>query len=296
MCQSTEATRKIFMAGSFMLALFPRVEAADFSDNFPISTAYNPAERLHLLPTSGTLGAGWEYRYDLSDSVKLLFAYTSMDYSQSDIHRSIDYDLNLKMVSRPVILDWHPFEGVFRTSAGMLFGGPRLTGTAHSVDTVTIGGQTVTGSDVQQAMSGIDPTQVFTVREWSVSGAEVIQYAATINSNDSLTVDNVPISARDFGNVSVVARYPNYAPYFGFGWGNINTRKGNWLYSIDIGVMCLGRPKVELSLNGLVADLTDNYYSAETRAQLAEEQQKIEASLSKYRYFPVFSISLWHRF
>jgi hypothetical protein len=219
-----------------------------------------------------------------------------LDYSQSMIRRSNNYNINLKMDSRPVILDWHPFSGVFRTSVGMILGGPSLMGTAHSVDTITIDGQSVTGSDAQQAMRGIDPTQVFSVREWSVSGAEVILYAEAINPNDSLISENMKISARDLGNVSGVAHYPDYSPYFGFGWGNINSRKGNWLYSIDIGVMYLGRPKVELSLNGLVADLTNNHYSAETRAYLAEEQQKIEASLGKFRYFPVFSVSLWYQF
>lgn len=279
-----------------MLVLFSRVEATDFFDNPPSSTSFNPVEHLHLLPTSGTLGTGLEYRYDLSNSVKWRFAYSSMDYAQSATRHSVSYDLNLKMLSRSVILDWHPFGGTFRTSAGMIFGGPSLTGAAFSVGTLTTGGQTVTGGDIKQAVSGINPAQVISVGRWSMSGAEVIQYAATVNPNQSMTANQAVISERDLGYVSGTARYPDNAPYFGIGWGNLYTQKGRLLYSIDIGVMYLGKPKVQLSLNGPVADLTDKYYSAEARAYLAEEQQKIEMSLRQYRYFPVFSVSLWYGF
>ncbi len=279
-----------------MLVLFSRVEATDFFDDPPSSISFDPAEHLHLLPTSGTLGTGLEYRYDLSNSVKWRFAYSSMDYAQSATRHSVSYDLSLKMLSRSVILDWHPFGGAFRTSAGMIFGGPSLAGTAFSVDTFTMGGQIVTAGDIKQAVSGINPAQVISVGQWSMSGAEVIQYAATVNPNQSVTVNQAVISERDLGDVVAIAQYPDNAPYIGIGWGNLYTQKGRLLYSIDIGVMYLGKPEVQLSLNGPVADLTDKYYSAEAQAYLAEEQQKIETSLRRYRYFPVFSVSLWYSF
>ncbi len=292
----SEVIWKTFTAGCFLLALSPRVDAAQFFENPPPLYSVNQTERLHLLPTSGTLGTGLEYRYDISKNVNLRFAYSSMNYAKSAISHSVSYDLSLKMLSRSVIFDWRPFGGSFRTSAGMIFGGPSLMGTAFSVDTFMVAGQTVTGSEIHHAVSGINPTQLFTVGPWSISGAEVIQYAMTVNSSQSVSTGNATLSERDLGSVSGIARYPDNARYIGIGWGNISTKKGRLLYSVDLGVMYLGRPKVELSLNGPVADLTNRYYSAETQAYLAEEQQKIEASLSRYRYFPVFSVSLWYSF
>ncbi len=279
-----------------MLALSPRVDATDFFEFPPSFPSFDQAERLHLLPTSGTLGTGLEYRYDISNNVNLRFAYSSMGYAKSAVSHSVSYDLSLKMFSRSVIFDWRPFDGSFRASAGMIFGGPSLTGSAFSVDTFSVAGVTVTGSDIQHAVSKINPAQIITYGQQSISGAEVIQYSTTINSNQSVSTGDFAFSERDLGSVSGIARYPENSPYIGIGWGNVSTKKGRLLYSVDLGIMYLGRPKVELTLHGPVADLTNRYYSAETQAYLAEEQQKIEASLGRYRYFPVFSVSLWYRF
>ena len=292
----SEDTWKTLTAGCFLLALSPRVDATDFFEYPPSFPSSNQAERLHLLPTSGTLGTGLEYRYDISNNVNLRFAYSSMDYAKSAVSHSVSYDLSLKMFSRSVIFDWRPFGGSFRTSAGMIFGGPSLTGSAFSVDTLSVAGVTVTGNDIHQAVSGINPTETITLGQWSISGAEVIQYATAVNSSQSVSSGDFAFSERDLGSVSGIARYPENSPYLGIGWGNVSTQKGRLLYSVDLGIMYLGRPKVELTLHGPVADLTNKYYSAETQAYLAGEQQKIEASLGRYRYFPVFSISLWYNF
>lgn len=296
MCLRSEATWKTFTAGCFTLALSIRVDAAEFFENSPPLYPLDQEERLHLLPTFGTLGSGLEYRYDISNNVNLRFVYSSMDYAVSTTNRSVSYDLGLKMRSRSVVFDWRPFGGSFRTSVGMIFGGPSLTGTAFSVDTLTVAGQTVMGGDIHQAVSGIDPNQVISLGQWSMSGADAIQYAATLNPNQSASTNQTTILGRDLGSVTGVARYPDSAPYLGIGWGNANSRNGRLLYSIDIGVMYLGKPKVQLALSGAVMDITDQYYSAETQAYLAEQQQKIETLLSRYRYFPVFSVSLGYSF
>ena len=279
-----------------MLALSPRVAAEDFFEFSPLSRAFNQSQQFHVLPTSGTLGTGMEFRSDITKNLNIRFAYSSMDYAKSTTNSTVSYDLKLKMFSRSMIVDWRPFGGSFRTSAGVIFGGPSLTGAAFSVDTLGINGTTVTGGDVQNAVSGISPTSVISYGQWTISGADVLQYTATINSSQSVSSGDYAISESEFGSVSGIARYPDNAPYFGIGWGNIAARKSRLLYSVDLGVMYIGRPKVELTLHGPVAQLTDKYYSAETRAYLAEEQQKMEASLSKYRYFPVFSVAMWYSF
>ncbi|MDH3513379.1 MAG: hypothetical protein OEM83_00725 [Gammaproteobacteria bacterium] len=258
--------------------------------------APDPLSHRHVLPIAGTLGQGMEYRHDVSERVKWRFAYHVLDESRSDIRRSMKYDLNLNMLSHPLILDWHPFAGRFRASTGVVLGTTRMAGSVYSNDSITNSGLTITGSDVHRAASSIDPTQVFSLQEWSINGAEVIGYAAMVGSDEVLAVNGMNIPESDLGFLSATVRYPNVAPYLGFGWGNAAGQKANWLYSIDIGVMYLGRPKVDLSLNGPVGEAANRYYFAETEAYLSEEQQKIENSLQNLRYFPVFSITLWYRF
>ena len=290
------ATGKIFTAGCLALALTPRAGIADFLGSRLSSDYLLSADRVNFLPTFGTLGQGIEYRYDFSDKLKGRLAYASMEYAQSGIRHSNSYDLNLKMQSRSVIFDWHPFGGAFRSSIGIVFGGANISGSAISVKTHEFGGQVVTGNDVIRLLNGIDPQSSVTVGEWSLSGADVRAYVAKIDPNQSLTLGSITISESDLGYATAVARYPENAPYFGFGWGNVRSKKRSLLYSIDIGVVYLGRPQVELTIIGPAADLAYQYFPAETHAYLAQEKEKIQASLDKYRYFPVFSIAVLYRF
>ncbi|MCR4302568.1 MAG: hypothetical protein NUV51_13275 [Sulfuricaulis sp.] len=279
-----------------MTALSPRAEAITEFDFLPRSAYFQEANGSHVLPTSGTLGTGVEFRYSFSDNLKWRYSHNTLDESQSRVRHSIHYGINLQMFTHPVILDWHPFGGRFRASTGVVLNGTNVSVTAHSIDHITLNGLSISTSDVQQAVSNIDPTQIISSGQWSIQGADVIQYAASLDSANPLTINGQSIPMSELGSVSAKVRYPHVAPYLGFGWGNTDGIKATWLYSIDVGVMYLGRPKVDLSLNGTVAEVTDKYFSAETEAYLSQERQKIESSLQKYRYFPVFSISLWYRF
>lgn len=248
------------------------------------------------MPKSGTLGSGLQYRYDLSGTLKLRLEYAALDYAESDTRHYVNYDLDLQMVSRPLILDWHPFGGGFRTSAGVIFGHTTLSATAFYDGTMTVNGASVTGSEIQVFADGINPAQTFTVNQYTVKGSDIVQYAAGVDPNQSYAQQSAIVSGRDLGRASAVARYPGYAPYLGIGWGNLRSDKDRLLYSIDIGAMYLGRPQVQLSLSGPVSDLANQSDAAATQAYLAQEQGKIEDTLSKYRYFPVLSVGLWYRF
>lgn len=292
-----EVTGKTFIAGCFLLALVPRVEARNFSGEEPPGLYLFPANRIYLLPTYGTLGAGWETRYEFSSAFKLRFWHASQDLSESNTRRSFDYDLKLKILSNSAIFDWHVFGGKFRTSAGMVFGRTELSANGFYGATSTLQGQTWRSSDVIAAANELNPSQTFTAGRWTVTGADLIQWASTLDPNQQLTSNTTVISASNLLQASAVARYPSYAPYFGVGWGNsFNPRKGGFLYSIDVGVMYLGRPKVDLLLSGPVANLAQQYYSVGMQTYLETERHKIDAALSKYRYYPVVSVGVWFRF
>jgi hypothetical protein len=291
------ATRKALTAGCFALALVFRVEANDFSEwpwhNAPLVFS----NQVYLLPTSGTLGEGLEARYSISDSLKLRLRQASQDMSEVGTRRSVNYNLTFKMFSNSAIFDWHVFGGDFRTSVGMIFGQTELSGSAYYyTNTVTANGQTITGSEVISAAGKLNPAQSYTAGQWTVTGAQIQQYVSTIDPAWTASSRTTTITGRDLLQASVVARYPGHAPYLGFGWGNYQFRKSGFLYTIDVGVMYLGRPKVDLSVSGPMADYAQQYYPVEFQSYLAGEQHKIEETMNKYRYYPVLTVGVWYRF
>jgi hypothetical protein len=289
-------TRKALTAGCFALALVSRVEANDFSERPWHNTPLVFSNQVYMLPTSGTLGEGLETRYGISDSLKFRLRQASQNMSDSGTRRSVNYNLNFKVFSNSAIFDWHVFGGDFRASAGMIFGQTELSGAAYYADSATGNGQTITGSEIISAAATLDPAQSYTVGPWTVTGAQLQQYAATVNPAQTATSSTTTISGSSLLQASVVARYPGHAPYFGLGWGNYQFRKSGFLYTIDIGVMYLGRPKVDVSASGPVADYARQYDPAGYQSYLAGEQQKIEETLNKYRYYPVLAVGVWYRF
>lgn len=290
------ATRKALTAGCFALALVSRVEANDFSEGSWHNAPLIFSNQVYVLPTSGTLGEGLETRYVLSDSLKLRLRQASQNMSDSGTRRSVNYNLNFKVFSNSAIFDWHVFGGDFRASVGMVFGQTELSGTAYYADSATVSGQTLTGSDVISAAGKLDPAQSYTAGPWTVTGAQLQQYAATIDPTQTATSSTTTIAGSNLLQASVVARYPGHAPYLGLGWGNYQYRKSGFLYTIDIGVMYLGWPKVDVSASGPVADYARQNYPMEFQSYLAGEQHKVEETLNKYRYYPVLSIGVWYRF
>lgn len=304
-----------------MLVLTSRALSEDFFEIWSSTSQFIPEERLHLMPKSSTLGSGLQYRYDLSDTVKLRLEYATLDYAETNTSNYVNYNVSLEMVSRPLILDWHPFGGAFRASVGVVFGEPTLSATAVYDRTMTISGVSVSGSDIRSLADSIDPALTLTVNQRTIKGSDIVQYVSSVDPNRTYAQSAVTIKGsdvvqylsnvdpnwkyeqsamtvdgRDLGRAYAVARYPNYAPYFGVGWGDLRASKGRLLYSIDIGAMYLRRPQVQLSLSGPVPDLANRIDAAATQAYLAQEQGKIEEALRKYRYFPVLSVGLWYRF
>jgi hypothetical protein len=224
------------------------------------------------------------------------FQQASQEISETNARNDVHYNLNLKIMSNSTLVDWHVFGGRFRTSLGVIRGKTELTANAYSTDMVAANWQTTTGSNIIAAANSLDPAQSYTFGAWTITGAQLAQYAATLDPNLALTTNQNNIYGSSFLQASAVARYPGYAPYLGFGWGSYEIRKTGFLYSVDVGVMYLGKPKVELTATGPVADLARQYYPAELESYLAGEKQKIEDALKEYRYYPVVAVGIWYRF
>lgn len=99
------------------------------------------AEGFALGVKAGTLGAGVEATYGLSERFNLRFGLNGYKYEYEETASDIRYDAELDLASGAAMLDWHPFAGVFRVSLGYVRNDNRVLLTATPTGTVDIGGQ-----------------------------------------------------------------------------------------------------------------------------------------------------------
>lgn len=78
--------------------------------------------------------------------------------------------------------------------------------------------------------------------------------------------------------------FDSTAPYAGIGWGNYTSGFSPVWWSIDLGIMAQGSPRVDISSSGL------------SNAEEEEEERDLEDELSEFDTYPVFSVGLVFRF
>jgi hypothetical protein len=99
---------------------------------------------------AGTLGLGIEGTFGLSERFNLRAGVNNYSYDFDETASDIRYDTELDLQSGSLLLDWHPFAGVFRISAGYVHNKNALSLRAAPAagTTVNIGGQDFDGSQV----------------------------------------------------------------------------------------------------------------------------------------------------
>ncbi|MBI5409699.1 MAG: hypothetical protein HZA14_10075 [Nitrospirae bacterium] len=103
-----------------------------------------------------TLGAGLEVEGPFSDSISGRLGINYFPYNYDGTADDIDYEYDLTLLSLSALLDWHPFQGSFRISGGVLYNGNKIDAEATSAATYDIGDRTFTGSDVGNLKGDID--------------------------------------------------------------------------------------------------------------------------------------------
>ena len=102
-----------------------------------------------LLGKIGTLGIGIEYVQPLSRFTAVRAVYNGGSLDEKGSESGIDYDFDFKLRNAGVLLDWHPFAGVFFTSVGLLYNKNELEARSTSSGTVTVGDGTYTDPDLK---------------------------------------------------------------------------------------------------------------------------------------------------
>ncbi len=75
---------------------------------------------LALTTKVSTLGVGIEATTGITETLNARLGVNAFSYTYSGSQSDIDYDLDLTLQSETLLLDWHPFAGAFRLSAGVV--------------------------------------------------------------------------------------------------------------------------------------------------------------------------------
>lgn len=110
----------------------------------------------------------------------------------------------------------------------------------------------------------------------------------TAETNDTVEINDQEYSVSDIGGK---VDFNSLAPYLGIGYGNAVQSNGHWHFSLDVGAMLSGSPKVALR-----ATASDPALQPQLDADIAEEVEEIEDDLGVFTIYPVVSLGVSYLF
>lgn len=97
---------------------------------------------------AATTGLGADVTMRATPRLNLRASASAFNYTYSDTYDDVAYDAELDLKSAGLLLDFHPFRGAFRISAGMYANGTDISLSGAPTQNVQIGGQTFTPAQV----------------------------------------------------------------------------------------------------------------------------------------------------
>src|SRR5690348_6665733 len=122
---------------------------------------------------AGTLGSGAELNYTINSYLTARVDLNRYNYTYTGTKEQIDYNFDLHLKSYSGMLDWHPFAGVFRVTAGVFSNKNDITAAAIPQGSYTINGHTYTAAQVASLYGTItfNPTVPYFGFGWSTNGS-----------------------------------------------------------------------------------------------------------------------------
>lgn len=110
-----------------------------------------------VLLKAGTLGAGLDVSKGISETLALRLQANAFSYDEDITESDVEYRADLDLKSAGLLLDWHPFSGAFRVSAGAYWNGNETTVTGRPTGgTYVINGQPYSSTDIGSLNGKID--------------------------------------------------------------------------------------------------------------------------------------------
>ena len=104
------------------------------------------------------------------------------------------------------------------------------------------------------------------------------------------TLGDVTYTSGQVGTLNGSIDFNELAPYLGIGYGNPFGSDGNWMLTLDLGVLFQGSPDVNLSADGLLAN--DSTFLSD----LQREEDNLEDDISAFKFYPVIALGVTYKF
>lgn len=127
-----------FVAGLATTAAQAQDMMGDSNGEFPVA--------VHV--KAGTTGLGLELATSVHPKVNIRAGFSTFKIGASDSADDVDYDLDLKLATIGGYVDFHPFEGSFRLTGGLVHNGNKISGAAEPNQDLEIGDRTYTPAEV----------------------------------------------------------------------------------------------------------------------------------------------------
>jgi hypothetical protein len=111
----------------------------------PAQGAFND---LAIAAKAGTLGIGGDLTTNLLPQVNLRAGVQWFGLDFDAEFGDIDYDVDIELLNPLVLIDWYPFDGSFRVSAGALFSDHDMELRATSRASITIGDESYEAAEL----------------------------------------------------------------------------------------------------------------------------------------------------
>ncbi|MDQ6967529.1 MAG: hypothetical protein Q9M14_02450 [Mariprofundaceae bacterium] len=114
-----------------------------------------------------------------------------------------------------------------------------------------------------------------------------LSMTGTPTAAGNFTINNQSYSTAQVGTIKSTVKFNKFAPYIGLGWGDAISSGSPFGFSFELGALYMGQPKTTISTSNTVAGLAAN---------IAAEKKKLDASLSKMKWYPVATVGLNWKF
>jgi len=171
--------------------------------------------------------------------------------------------------------------------------GGRIGLSGGEVNTTVDSGDVHYGAKLKLANANLlldwSPLGPFRISAGFVPNKNKVDVTGEPSGSGTYTINGNPYTASQIGSLSGTVKSGNsFAPYLGIGYGNVWTKGVNFYF--DLGVMFQGSPKASLTLT--CGPGTPANTCAQAQSDVAAEQQSLEDSLKKFKYFPVANIGI----
>ncbi|AFZ03054.1 hypothetical protein [Calothrix sp. PCC 6303] len=119
-----------------------------------------------------------------------------------------------------------------------------------------------------------------------------VEGKARIRDNTVFEYNGNQYTNQDISSVKGKVSFPNnVAPYLGIGWGNAVKPGKRWGFSVNLGVMFTGSPKVDLDAN-----IVNESLRSQIVQDLQVEKKELEDDLEQLSIYPVLSLGVSYHF